>query len=106
MEVRSIMIFTSAVSGIFAGALSDRISRVRTLVLGGAIFAVGSAIAAASPVLACLFIGRGVAGIGEGFFLSVVAVYWCVTFSDRDAPHLTCRFRSASRSRRPRAAVE
>lgn len=88
------MIFTSAISGIFAGALSDRISRVYTLVTGGAIFSIGSAISAASPVLACLFVGRAIAGIGEGFFISVVAVYWSVQFLAQSVGQMLIRKRS------------
>lgn len=41
------------------------------MALGGLVFSVGSLVSALSPNLACLFVGRSVAGIGEGLFLSV-----------------------------------
>ncbi|EJD02449.1 general substrate transporter [Fomitiporia mediterranea MF3/22] len=74
--VSSILI-TAATFSLLAGPLSDRISRKYTLALGGAIFSAGSAIVASSPKLAQVFIGRCLAGAGEGLFLSVVTVYVC-----------------------------
>lgn len=45
--------------------------------LGGLAFSLGSLICACSPFLSLLFIGRAIAGVGEGLFISIVAVY-CV----------------------------
>lgn len=62
--VASILV-PSAFTGIVAGSVSDRISRKRTISLGCAIFAVGSAISCGSNRLGVLLFGRCVAGAGE-----------------------------------------
>jgi MFS family permease len=70
--VVAIILLPSAFSGIFAGAIADKISRKYTIALGSAIFAVGSAISCACPPhLPVLFVARCIAGIGEGLFLGV-----------------------------------
>ena len=58
-----------------AGPLADKFSRTRTASLGGAVFCVGSILAAAASNLAMLFVGRCIAGVGEGLFLSSAMVY-------------------------------
>ncbi|ETW86089.1 MFS sugar transporter [Heterobasidion irregulare TC 32-1] len=72
--VSSILI-TASISSIFAGPLSDRISRTRTFALGGAVFSIGSIISSAAYNLPMLFVGRCLSGIGEGLFLSTITVY-------------------------------
>lgn len=72
--VSSILI-TASLASVASGPLSDRISRTRTISLGAAVFAVGSAIACSASALPQLFVGRCIAGVGEGLFLSVVTVY-------------------------------
>ncbi|KAH8917755.1 general substrate transporter [Atractiella rhizophila] len=72
--VSSILI-TATIFGVLAGPIADRFSRKYTISLGGAIFALGSALSAASDGLALLFVGRLVAGTGEGLFLSTAAIY-------------------------------
>lgn len=92
--VASILV-PSAITGILGGSLSDRISRKRTIALGSAIFAAGSAISCGSNSLGLLIFGRCVAGTGEvcilgrwsgereaeftfvlqGLFLSCLSVY-------------------------------
>lgn len=42
---------------------------------GAAIFAVGQAIACSAPTLVALIIGRCIAGLGEGLFLSTASTY-------------------------------
>ncbi|KAH9937434.1 general substrate transporter [Fomitopsis serialis] len=71
----STILVTASMASLVSGPLSDRISRTRTISLGAFIFAAGSAISCASRSLAMLFVGRCVAGIGEGLFLSTVTVY-------------------------------
>ncbi|KAJ3837128.1 putative MFS sugar transporter [Lentinula raphanica] len=78
--VVAMILITSSISGMFSGFLADKISRVYTMALGAAIFCAGSIIECVSPNLACILVGRGVAGVGEGFFLSIIAVY-CVEIS-------------------------
>ncbi|KAF5388626.1 hypothetical protein D9757_004789 [Collybiopsis confluens] len=76
----STILITSTLSGLFSGVLSDRISRVYTMTLGAAIFCAGSVIETVAPNLAALIAGRALAGLGEGFFLPIIAVY-CVEIS-------------------------
>ncbi|KAL5511144.1 hypothetical protein ACEPAH_4359 [Sanghuangporus vaninii] len=73
----SCILITAATFSLFAGPLSDRISRKHTMTVGGAIFAVGSAIVASASKLPQIFAGRCLAGAGEGLFLSVITVYTC-----------------------------
>ncbi|GAA5996853.1 sugar porter family MFS transporter [Rhodotorula paludigena] len=66
----------SVISGVFAGAVADKLSRTRTICLGSAIFAAGSAICAGSvKSIGMLIGGRIIAGFGEGLFLGTAAVY-------------------------------
>ncbi|KAJ7359236.1 general substrate transporter [Mycena albidolilacea] len=71
----SSMIATAALSAVFSGALSDRISRTYTISLGAFVFSVGCAIACSAKALPQLFIGRCIAGFGEGIFISPITVY-------------------------------
>lgn len=91
--VVAVILIPSAVTGLLAGRVSDRISRKYTIALGSFIFAIGSALgtlfpetllrvisnccatACGAPNLATLIIGRCIAGSGEGFFLSAATVY-------------------------------
>ncbi|KIK60407.1 hypothetical protein GYMLUDRAFT_606813 [Collybiopsis luxurians FD-317 M1] len=74
------ILVTSTLSGLYSGLLSDKISRVYTMTLGAIMFCAGSVIETVSPNLAALIVGRALAGIGEGFFLPIMAVY-CVEIS-------------------------
>lgn len=73
--VVAVILIPSALSGLIGGSISDRISRKRTLALGSLVFACGSSLSAGSRTLGMLIAGRCIAGIGEGFFLSVLSVY-------------------------------
>ncbi|GAA5975420.1 hypothetical protein JCM11641_004258 [Rhodosporidiobolus odoratus] len=76
--VVSIILVPSGATGVLAGSVADRLSRKRTIALGSAIFAAGSAISAASATsLAVLLVGRCVSGAGEGLFLGCLGVYLC-----------------------------
>lgn len=73
-----IILVPSGVTGVLAGTVSDKLSRKYTISLGSAIFAVGSAISAASKTsLGVLILGRCIAGTGEGLFLGCLGVYLC-----------------------------
>lgn len=74
--VSSILIPASIFS-LLAGPLSDRISRTRTFALGGAVSVVGNVIACSASSLPQLFVGRCIAGAGEGLFVSTITVYTC-----------------------------
>lgn len=73
----SIILPASCLSGLFAGTVSDKLSRKHTISMGAAIMAVGSAIACGSkgPSLASLYVGRIVQGLGEGFVLGCATTY-------------------------------
>ncbi|KAF3935282.1 hypothetical protein ABW19_dt0205016 [Dactylella cylindrospora] len=79
----SMILLTAAISSVFAGHLADKISRTYTTCLGAGIFAVGSALQAvaglgessSSAKIGVLLLGRSIAGIGEGFFLTSAQVY-------------------------------
>ncbi|KAF7352278.1 MFS sugar [Mycena venus] len=71
----SCMIATAALSAVFSGALSDRISRTYTISLGAFVYSVGCAIACSAKALPQFFIGRSIAGFGEGIFISSITVY-------------------------------
>lgn len=63
----------AATSSLFAGHLADSVGRVRGVAIGELIFGIGAAIEAGSvKSLGMLIVGRCVAGIGEGLFLSTL----------------------------------
>ncbi|KIY66042.1 general substrate transporter [Cylindrobasidium torrendii FP15055 ss-10] len=72
--VSSILI-TASFSSFFSGPLSQRISRTFTISLGALLFAIGRAVAASGMTLAQFFVGRALAGLGEGVFMSSITVY-------------------------------
>ncbi|KAJ7864919.1 general substrate transporter [Mycena leptocephala] len=71
----SSIIATAALSALFSGALSDNISRTYTISLGAFVFSVGCAIACSAHALPQFFVGRCIAGFGEGIFTSSITVY-------------------------------
>ncbi|GAA5996737.1 uncharacterized protein JCM10292_003172 [Rhodotorula paludigena] len=75
--VVAIILLPSAFTGMLAGNIADKISRKYSISVGAAIFAVGSALSAASTgdSLAMLLVGRCIAGLGEGLFLGCTGVY-------------------------------
>lgn len=73
----STILITASIFSFLAGPLSNRISRIYTIALGGLVFAAGSAISASAYSLAQLFVGRAITGAGEGLFLSTITVYTC-----------------------------
>jgi hypothetical protein len=75
LPAKKIILVPSALTGMLAGNVSDKISRKRAIGLGAAIFGVGSALSAgAKKSLAMLIVGRCVAGAGEGLFLGCLCV--------------------------------
>ncbi|KAG8905940.1 hypothetical protein FRB99_007945 [Tulasnella sp. 403] len=69
------ILFSASTASFFSGALSDRISRRRTIMLGALVAGIGSALEAGSNKLGMLVVGRLVAGAGEGIFLGPCGVY-------------------------------
>ncbi len=66
-------VVTSLVGMVVAGTWSDRLGPRRPMVVGGLLFGAGAAIAALSPTMAVLIVGRGVQGLGSGAL--IVAIY-------------------------------
>ncbi|KAF9267384.1 general substrate transporter [Marasmius fiardii PR-910] len=71
----SCILIAASIMSAFSGPISDRISRTYTIAIGGAVYTAGSAISASSMRLTQLFVGRCIAGVGEGLFISSITVY-------------------------------
>ncbi|KAJ7893468.1 general substrate transporter [Mycena olivaceomarginata] len=67
----SSIIATAALSSLFSGALSDRISRTYTISLGAFVFSVGCTIACSATALPQLFIGRCIAGLHTVYVMEI-----------------------------------
>jgi sugar porter (SP) family MFS transporter len=80
----STILIPAAIASFFAGPLADAVGRRRGVAIGGFIFALGAALEAGSSHLAMLIVGRIVAGIGEGLFLSPILVYVCEVAPPRE----------------------
>lgn len=73
----SSILITAAFSSLISGNVADTYGRPQTMLFGGAVFSLGTALEAAAPNLPTFLAGRIVAGIGEGFTLSLPVVYIC-----------------------------
>jgi MFS family permease len=69
------------------GALSDRTGPWRTLVVGSAVFAAGTAIGGSAGSLEMIAVARLVQGFGGGLLLSVPPVLWTLYVPHRLQPH-------------------
>jgi MFS family permease len=69
------------------GALSDRAGPWRTLLVGSAAFAVGTAIGGSASSLEMIAVARLVQGFGGGLLLSVPPVLWTLYVPPRLQPH-------------------
>lgn len=74
----STILIPAAITALFGGHLADYLGRSKAMALGAAIFGVGAALEAGAAHIAMFVIGRGLAGVGEGFFLSTISVYVCL----------------------------
>jgi MFS family permease len=72
--VVSSILIPAATASFFAGHLADKVGRGRAIAFGGLIYGIGAALEAGSVHLAMLIIGRALAGVGEGLFLSTITV--------------------------------
>ena len=83
----SSILLPAAFTSFFAGHLADQVGRLKAIMIGAAIFAVGAALEAGAVSLGMFIPGRALAGVGEGFFLSTVTVYICeICPPDRRGP--------------------
>jgi sugar porter (SP) family MFS transporter len=72
--VISSILLTGAALALIAGILADRYGRVRIIVLGSCIYAIGAAVECSSTILGVFVFGRLIKGAGEGLFLSTAYV--------------------------------
>ncbi|KAH6652271.1 general substrate transporter [Truncatella angustata] len=73
----SLIMLTAAIPSIFAGQLADSLGRIKVISLGALLFGIGAAIEGSSNGLPQFLVGRAIAGLGEGVYLSNVSVYIC-----------------------------
>jgi len=73
----SLIMLTGAIPSVFAGHLADRLGRLRIMVLGAVMFALGAVLQGSAQSLGQFLAGRALAGLGEGVYLSIMAVYIC-----------------------------
>lgn len=71
----SLIMLTGAVPSVFAGWLADLYGRLRVIMLGTALFAVGALLQGTAHGLPQFLLGRIIAGLGEGVYLSSMNVY-------------------------------
>lgn len=69
-----------------AGALGDRFGRKRGMLIGLAVFAAGSAVAAAAPTVAVLMCGRALSGVGAAFVLPATLAATLAGLEPSDGP--------------------
>jgi MFS family permease len=58
-----------------AGAISDRLGRRRTIVVGATIFLIGGILQTSAMKIGQLMAGRFLAGLGVGFLTMIIPVY-------------------------------
>lgn len=75
----SLLLLMGAVPAIFAGQLADQYGQLRVVMAGASVFTLGAILQAACDGLPMLLVGRALAGLGEGLWLSNVSVYVVVT---------------------------
>ncbi|KAI8582213.1 hypothetical protein K450DRAFT_171107 [Umbelopsis ramanniana AG] len=84
----SIYLLGAFVGGLFAGPVSERIGRKRSIQLASIVFTLGSALQAGATSTQMLLGGRFVQGLGIGMYSMNVPVYQ----SELSPPHLRGRF--------------
>jgi MFS family permease len=70
----SLIMLTGAVPSVFAGYLADKYGRLRVIGAGSILFVVGAIMQGAAGKLPTFLVGRAIAGLGEGAFLSNISV--------------------------------
>ncbi|KAI0410510.1 general substrate transporter [Xylaria grammica] len=73
----SVILLTGAVPSVFAGHLADKYGRLTVIFPGAILFGVGSLVQGTAFSQAQLIVGRGIGGLGEGIFLSIISTYIC-----------------------------
>lgn len=75
----SLLMLIGAIPAVFAGQLADQYGQLRVVMAGASVFTLGAVLEAACDGLPMLLVGRALAGLGEGLWLSNVSVYVVVT---------------------------
>lgn len=70
----SLIMLTGAVPSFFAGQLADRFGRLTIVSAGALVFVLGAILQGAASVLGVFLAGRALCGLGEGLWLSNMAV--------------------------------
>ncbi|KAK2615523.1 hypothetical protein N8I77_002270 [Diaporthe amygdali] len=71
----SLIMLAGAAPSVFAGWLADHHGRLKTILLGSVLFCAGALLQGTAYSLPQFLLGRTVAGLGEGVFLSNMSVY-------------------------------
>ena len=71
----SFLMLMGAVPTFFAGQLADRYGQLNVVMVGSTLFTLGAVLQGAASTLPMLLVGRALAGLGEGLWLSNVSVY-------------------------------
>jgi len=61
--------------GAFLASFSDRLGRRKTILVACCIFVVGGTIQTAGVVIAMLYVGRLIAGLGVGVLTMIIPIY-------------------------------
>ena len=75
----SLLLLMGAIPAMFAGQLADQYGHLRVVMAGASVFTLGAVLEAACDGLPMLLVGRALAGLGEGLWLSNVSVYVEIT---------------------------
>ena len=70
----SFLLLMGAVPAVCAGQLADRFGQLRIVLIGATVFAIGCVLQGGAMHLSMLLIGRALAGLGEGLWLSNVSM--------------------------------
>jgi MFS family permease len=70
----SLILMTGAMPSIFGGKLAERVGHLYVIMAGALLFAIGTAMEGGAESLAVFLVGRALAGLGEGLWLSNVSV--------------------------------
>ncbi|KFZ04608.1 hypothetical protein V502_10022 [Pseudogymnoascus sp. VKM F-4520 (FW-2644)] len=73
----SSLLLTTTLASLFGGAISDRLGRPPTIVIGACLFSLGATIEASAMTLGMFISGRCIAGLGQGTNFSTLVVYIC-----------------------------
>lgn len=73
----SLIMLTGAVPSVFAGHLADRFGRLNIIMAGTALFLAGALAQGTASTLVQFNVGRALAGLGQGVYLSNMNIYVC-----------------------------